>query len=108
MRIQSLIKIGVCAGLIAYGYNACQDFNKKNEQDFIRARDNAKMFLKRSAPAKYDSLMNLGIGNSTKAADINTWLKTEVGVLDSLNQATINKAILNMKNTEKGTIKAVK
>ena len=104
MRIQSLIKIGACAGIIAYGYNACQNFNKKAADDFVKARDNAKMLLKQSAPAKYDSLIKTGIGNSTKAADIDVWLRAETAVLDSLNNATIKKALAVAKDT----VKAVK
>lgn len=102
MNVQKILRIGIFAGCIAYGCKACNDLSNKMSEDLIIARDNAKMLLKQSAPAKYDSLMKLGIGNSSKAADINKWIATENAVLDSLNSQSIyNKAVIGLKNNIK-------
>lgn len=102
MRIQKILKIGIFAGLLAYGCKTCENLNRKMSEDLIGARDNAKMLLKQSAPAKYDSLINAGLGEVTKPDGINVWLKTELQVLDSLNnKANYNKAFINLKDSVK-------
>lgn len=109
MRIQKIIKIGIFAGLLAYGCKACESLNRKLSEDLIGARENAKVFLKQSAPNKYDSLMNAGLGEVTKPDGIKAWLDTENQVLDSLNNTSIyNKALLNMQNAAKDTLKRIK
>ena len=102
MNIQKILRIGIFAGCLAYGYKACNDINHQMSKDLITARENAKMLLKQQAPEKYDSLINLGIGNSSKPDDICKWIKTENSVLDSLNNQSIyNKAVIGLKKNIK-------
>jgi hypothetical protein len=109
MKIQKIIKYGIIGGSFLYGYHACNQLEQKMAEDSIRTRDNAKMLLKQTAPEKYDSLIKLGIGNSTKAKDIQTWLETEVNVLDDLNsRMNENIAIHKLKLAAKDSIKVIK
>lgn len=110
MKIQKLMNIGVVVGVLAYcGYSSFEDFRRKSSNDLVKARENSKMILRQSAPEKYDSLMNLGIGFSRKAEDIKKWLDTEVEVLDSLNnQANYNKGLQNVKAAAKDSLKVIK
>ena len=109
MKIQNLLKIGIAAGLLAYGYSAFEKFQKQSANDLVKARENAKMILRQSAPEKYDSLVNLGIEFSRKAQDVKTWIDTETEVLESLNtQANYNKAIQNIKAAATDSIKVIK
>ncbi len=101
MKIQNMLKIGIVAGVVAYGCRTCEKFLGNTSADLVKARENSKMFVKQMCPQKYDSLMNAGLANDTKV-----WFDTENAILDSLNnQSNYNKAFVK---TAKDTLKHIK
>ena len=101
MKIQKVLKIGVAAGFLAYGCKTCEKFLDTAAADLVKARETSKMYVKYKCPQKYDSLMNAGMANNTKA-----WLDTENAILDSLNnQSNYNKVFVK---TAKDTLKYIK
>ena len=109
MKIQKIIKYGIVGGLIYCGYHSCNSLRQKMAEESVRMRNNAKMLLKQTAPEKYDSLIKLGIGNSTKSSDVQTWMEAEINVLNDLNRRmNENIAIYKLKSVAKDSIKVIK
>ena len=103
MRIQKILNLGIACGIVAFAVKGCQKLEDKMSNDLVKAKENAKMFVKYHSPQKFDSISNL------KNQDVQVWLDAENQILDSLNNNSIyNKAMLNLKSAAKDSLKVIK